>query len=109
MSCWERCSGWFDRKFYRNLMAEQEQIGAAGEQVQQAQLQPQLAEAAAEAEERLPERQYCVFRAGRERFCLSVLDVEEGVEGPAFTRVQLARPLLMGVFNLHRSLWPSAD
>jgi len=27
------------------------------------------------AEERLPERQYCVFRAGRERFCFSVLMV----------------------------------
>jgi hypothetical protein len=27
------------------------------------------------SEERLPERQYCVFRAGRERFCFSVLEV----------------------------------
>src|SRR5438309_9945983 len=108
MSCWERCSGWFDRKSDRNLMAEQEQIGAAGEQVEQAQLQPQLAEAAAEAEE-LPERQYCVFRAGRERFCLSVLDVEEVVEWPSLTRVPLAPAFLMGIFNLRGAIVPVID
>ena len=90
-------------------MAEQEQIGAAGEQGEQAQLQPQLAEAAAEAEERLPERQYCVFRAGREHFCLSVLDVEEVVEWPSLTRVPLAPPFLMGVFNLRGSIVPIID
>src|SRR5438876_3542822 len=109
MSCWERCSGWFDRKFDRNLMAEQEQIGAAGEQVEQAQLQPQLAEAAAEAEERLPERQYCVFRAGRERFCLGVLQVEEVVEWPTVTPLPLGPPFMIGVFNLRGSIVPVID
>src|SRR5207302_4281100 len=90
-------------------MAEQEQIGAAGEQVEQAQLQPQLAEAAAEAEERLPERQYCIFRAGRERFCLSVLEVEEVVEWPPVTRMPLAPSFLMGIFNLRGSIVPIVD
>jgi len=33
-------------------------------------------------EPELPVRQYCVFRAGRERFSLMVLDVEEVVEWP---------------------------
>jgi chemotaxis signal transduction protein len=41
-------------------------------------------------EDRLPERQFCVFRAGRERFCLSVLEVEEVVDWPIVTRVPLA-------------------
>ena len=36
--------------------------------------------------ESLPERQYCVFRAGRERFCLHVLDTEEVVEWPSVTK-----------------------
>ena len=46
-------------------------------------------------EERLPERQYCVFRAGRERFCFSVLEVEEVVDWPIVTRVPLAPAFLM--------------
>src|SRR3954467_14268769 len=62
-----------------------------------------------EAEERLPERQYCVFRSGRERFCLSVLDVEEVVEWPSLTRVPLAPAFLMGVFNLRGSIVPIID
>ncbi len=33
-----------------------------------------------------PEQQYCVFRSGRERFCLPVLEVEEVVEWPLVTR-----------------------
>src|SRR4051812_37976255 len=61
------------------------------------------------AEERLPERQYCVFRAGRERFCLSVLDVEEVVEWPTVTRVPLSPAFLMGVFNLRGSIVPLID
>ena len=36
-----------------------------------------LLEALGPIEERPPESQYCVFRSGRERFCLPVLDVEE--------------------------------
>lgn len=60
-------------------------------------------------EERLPERQYCVFRAGRERFCLSVLDVEEVVEWPNLTKMPLAPPFLMGIFNLRGGIVPIVD
>ena len=56
-----------------------------------------------------PERQYCVFRSGRERFCFSVLDVEEVVEWPMLTRVPLAPPFLMGIFNLRGSIVPVVD
>jgi purine-binding chemotaxis protein CheW len=59
--------------------------------------------------EPLPEHQYCVFRAGRERFCLSVLDVDEVVEWPRVTRVPLSPPFLMGVFNLRGSIVPLID
>lgn len=55
------------------------------------------------------ERQYCVFRAGRERFCLSVLEVEEVVEWPAPTRMPLAPSFLMGIFNLRGSIVPIVD
>ena len=60
-------------------------------------------------EARLPERQYCVFRAGRERFCVSVLEVEEVVEWPSLTRMPLAPSFLMGVFNLRGSIVPIVD
>src|SRR5436309_2916299 len=60
-------------------------------------------------EERQPERQYCVFRAGRERFCVSVLEVEEVVEWPSLTRMPLAPAFLMGVFNLRGSIVPIVD
>lgn len=56
-----------------------------------------------------PERQYCVFRSGRERFCLAVLDVEEVVEWPTLTRVPLAPAFLMGIFNLRGSIVPVVD
>ncbi len=61
------------------------------------------------AEEQLPARQYCVFRAGRERFCLSVLDVEEVVEWPAVTRMPLAPPFLLGIFNLRGAIVAAID
>jgi chemotaxis signal transduction protein len=61
------------------------------------------------AEERRPERQYCVFRAGRERFCLSVLEVEEVVEWPIVTRIPLAPQFLLGVFNLRGTIVPLMD
>ncbi len=64
---------------------------------------------APEYAEQLPEHQYCVFRAGRERFCLSVLDVEEVVEWPTVTRVPLAPAFLMGIFNLRGSIVPLID
>src|SRR6202451_4550963 len=61
------------------------------------------------SDERRPERQYCVFRAGRERFCLSVLEVEEVVEWPIVTRIPLAPQFLMGVFNLRGTIVPLMD
>jgi purine-binding chemotaxis protein CheW len=68
----------------------------------------QLSDSSSEAEI-LPERQYCVFRAGRERFCLSVLEVEEVVEWPEPTRMPLAPGFLMGIFNLRGSIVPIVD
>jgi len=56
-----------------------------------------------------PERQYCVFRAGRERFCLSVLEVEEVVDWPIVTRIALSPAFLMGVFNLRGTIVPLVD
>lgn len=54
-------------------------------------------------------RQYCVFRAGRERFCFSVLDVEEVVEWPRLTRIPLGPGFLMGIFNLRGAIVPVID
>jgi chemotaxis signal transduction protein len=54
-------------------------------------------------------QQFCVFRAGRERFCISVLDVEEIVDWPLVTRVPLSPPFLMGIFNLRGSIVPLMD
>jgi purine-binding chemotaxis protein CheW len=78
------------------------------------QLEPQApqaenAETAVPVEEQLPEFQYCIFRAGRERFSLAVLDVEEVVEWPAVTRVPLSPAFLMGIFNLRGSIVPVID
>jgi chemotaxis signal transduction protein len=67
------------------------------------------AEAVAGGEERALERQYCIFRAGRERFCLAVLDIEEVVEWPTVTPVPLAPAFLLGVFNLRGSIVPIVD
>lgn len=55
------------------------------------------------------ERQYCIFRAGRERFCIPVMDVEEVVEWPSVTRMPLAPAFLMGIFNLRGSIVPIID
>lgn len=60
-------------------------------------------------EERAPESQYCVFRAGRERFCLSVLTIEEVIDWPPTTRIPLSPSFLMGVFNLRGSIVPLVD
>jgi purine-binding chemotaxis protein CheW len=59
--------------------------------------------------ERPPELQYCVFRAGRERFCLPVLDVEEVVDWPAMTKLPLSPPYLLGIFNLRGAIVPLVD
>lgn len=61
------------------------------------------------SEAQQPERQYCVFRAGRERFCLSVLEVEEVVDWPIVTRIPLSPAFLMGVFNLRGTIVPLVD
>jgi purine-binding chemotaxis protein CheW len=60
-------------------------------------------------EEKPPEKQYCVFRTGRERFCLSVLDVEEVVEWPIVTQLPMAPPYIMGIFNLRGAIVPLVD
>ena len=60
-------------------------------------------------DERRAERQYCVFRAGRERFCLNVLEIEEVVDWPIVTRIPLAPAFLMGVFNLRGTIVPLMD
>ena len=60
-------------------------------------------------EDRQPSQQFCVFRAGRERFCITVLDVEEVVDWPLVTRVPLSPPFLMGIFNLRGSIVPLVD
>lgn len=62
-----------------------------------------------EAAQAVPEEQYCVFRSGRERFCLAVLEVEEVVEWPLLTRVPLAPPYLVGIFNLRGAIVPLID
>jgi purine-binding chemotaxis protein CheW len=78
--------------------------------------EPQELEALSAEAERLelvpqgePERQYCVFRSGRERFCFSLLDVAEVVECPRLTPVPLAPAFLMGIFNLRGSIVPVID
>ena len=65
-----------------------------------------LLEALGPMEERLPESQYCVFRSGRERFCLPVLDVEEVLDWPLLTKLPLGPAYLAGIFNLRGSIVP---
>jgi purine-binding chemotaxis protein CheW len=56
-----------------------------------------------------PETQYCLFRAGRERFCLPVLDIEEVVEWPTLTPVPRAPTFVRGIFNLRGNIIPIID
>ena len=56
-----------------------------------------------------PEQQYCIFRAGRERFCVPVERVEEVVEWPEVTRVPLGPSWLIGIFNLRGCIVPVID
>ena len=58
---------------------------------------------------RTPESQYCVFRSGRERFCLPVLDVEEVLEWPLVTKLPLAPAYVLGIFNLRGAIVPLID
>jgi purine-binding chemotaxis protein CheW len=62
-----------------------------------------------EPEPALPQEQYCIFRAGRERFCLHVLEVDEVVEWPRLTHLPLSPTFLMGVFNLRGTIVPVVD
>ena len=68
-----------------------------------------LLEALGPIEERPPESQYCVFRSGRERFCLPVLDVEEVLDWPLLTRLPLGPAYLVGIFNLRGAIVPLID
>ncbi len=68
-----------------------------------------LLEALGPIEERPPESQYCVFRSGRERFCLPVLDVEEVLDWPLLTKLPLGPPYLVGIFNLRGAIVPLID
>jgi purine-binding chemotaxis protein CheW len=68
-----------------------------------------LLEALGPIEERLPESQYCVFRSGRERFCLPVLDVEEVLDWPLLTKLPLGPAYLAGIFNLRGAIVPLID
>jgi len=68
-----------------------------------------LLEALGPMEERLPESQYCVFRSGRERVCLPVLDVEEVLDWPLLTKLPLGPAYLAGIFNLRGSIVPLID
>lgn len=70
---------------------------------------PDTVEKAEPKVERLPALQYCVFRAGRERYCLSVSEVEEVVEWSTLTRIPLAPPFLMGILNLRGVIIPVLD
>ncbi len=81
------------------MAEEQIQLEPLSPEAEQLELLPQVE----------PQRQYCIFRAGRERFCFSVLDVEEVVEWSNLTRVPLAPAFLMGIFNLRGSIVPVVD
>lgn len=61
------------------------------------------------AMDRSPELQYCVFRSGRERFCLPVLDVEEVLEWPLVTKLPLSPGYVLGIFNLRGTIVPLID
>jgi len=66
-------------------------------------------EALGPLQDQAPESQYCVFRSGRERFCLPVLDVEEVVDWPLLTRVPLGPAYMLGIFNLRGAIVPLID
>src|SRR5205807_9059721 len=69
----------------------------------------ELLEASGPMEARPPESQFCVFRSGRERFCLPVLDVEEVLDWPLVTKLPLSPAYLQGIFNLRGVIVPLID
>src|SRR3954470_6496343 len=79
------------------------------DRAQQSALESDGGDALVALEPVLPVKQYCVFRAGRERFSLPVLDVEEVVEWPKLTRMPLSPAFVMGIFNLRGSIVPVID
>src|SRR5580698_6453833 len=68
-----------------------------------------LLEALGPLDESPAESQYCVFRSGRERFCLPFLDVEEVLDWPLLTKVPLAPGYMLGIFNLRGAIVPLID
>ena len=69
----------------------------------------EMLEAIGPAMDRSSELQYCVFRSGRERFCLPVLDVEEVLEWPLVTKLPLSPGYVLGIFNLRGTIVPLID
>src|SRR5271169_448559 len=69
----------------------------------------EMLEALGTLEQSTPESQFCVFRSGRERFCLPVLDVEEVVEWPLLTVLPMSPAYLVGIFNLRGAIVPLID
>jgi purine-binding chemotaxis protein CheW len=69
----------------------------------------EMLEALGTLEQSTPESQFCVFRSGRERFCLPVLDVEEVVEWPLLTTLPMSPAYLVGIFNLRGAIVPLID
>jgi purine-binding chemotaxis protein CheW len=70
---------------------------------------PQGREQSEPKAEALPKYQYCLFRSGRERYCLPVAEVEEVVDWPTLTRIPLVPPFLKGIFNLRGVIVPVLD
>ena len=50
------------------------------------------------------ESQFCVFRSGRERFCLPVLDVEEVLDWPLLTKVAAGVLPIFSEFSILRGV-----
>src|SRR5271169_5587996 len=69
----------------------------------------EMLEALGTLEQSTPESQFCVFRSGRERFCLPVLDVEEVLDWPLLTKLPLGPAYLVGIFNLRGAIVPLID
>jgi purine-binding chemotaxis protein CheW len=70
---------------------------------------PETQESGEKGMGRPPRNQYCVFRSGRDSYCLSVSEVEEVVEWSNLTRVPLAPPFLLGILNLRGVIIPVLD
>jgi len=80
-----------------------------GESAESGEEEAEPEEAELELEPAPPMEQYCIFRSGRERFCLHVLEVDEVVDWPRLTNLPLAPPFLMGIFNLRGTIVPVVD